>query len=40
MDRIQSLQFWSILGPNLLPENQKYYKKPDFLPKLSTDQHT
>ena len=37
MERTQSLQFWSILGPNLLPENQKFYKTPEFLPKLPTD---
>ena len=34
MERTQSLQFWSILGPNLPPENQKYCLKPKFLPKL------
>ena len=28
MERIQSLQFWFILGPSLLPENQKYCLKP------------
>ena len=30
----QSLQFWSILGPDLLVENQKYCLKPKFLEKL------
>ena len=27
-------QFWSILGPNLPPENHKYCLKPKFLQKL------
>ena len=30
----QRLQFCSILGPNLLPENQKYCLKPKLLQKL------
>ena len=30
----QSLQFWFILGPNLLPENQKYCLKQKFMEKL------
>ena len=34
IERTQSLQFWSILGPNLPPENQKYYLKLKFLQKL------
>ena len=39
IERTQSLQFLSILGPNLLPKNQKYCEKPDFLPKLPADQY-
>ena len=35
MDRIQSLQFWSILGPNLLPENQKILQKTRFSAKTT-----
>ena len=34
MERTQNLQFWSILGPNLPPENQKHCIKPNFSPKL------
>ena len=34
MECTQSLQFWSILGSNLLLENQKYCLKPKFLEKL------
>ena len=30
----QSLQFWSIFGPNLTPENQKYCQKPKFIHNL------
>ena len=36
MERTQSLQFCSILGPDLLPENQKYCWKLEFSPKLPT----
>ena len=31
MERLQSLQFWSILGPNLLPENQNHCYRPTSL---------
>ena len=31
MERTQSLQFWSILGPNLLPENQNHCYRPTSL---------
>ena len=34
MERTQSLPFWSISGPNLPLENQKYCLKPKFLQKL------
>ena len=34
MECSQILQFWSILGPNLLLENQKYCLKLTFLEKL------
>ena len=34
MECTQSLQFCFSLGPNLLPENQKYCLKPKFLQKL------
>ena len=27
------VQFWSIFGPNLPPENEKYYEKPKFSQK-------
>ena len=33
MEHNQSLQFWSILGSDLLPENQNIAKKPKFLQK-------
>ena len=36
MERIQSLQFWFILGPNLLPENQKYCLKPKISGKTTS----
>ena len=31
MERFQGLQFWSILGPNLLPENQNHCYRPTSL---------
>ena len=36
MERIQSLQFWFVLGPNLLPENQKYCLKPKISGKSTS----
>ena len=30
MEGTQSFQFWSIFGPNLSPENEKYWEKTKF----------
>ena len=39
MEYTQSLQFSSILGPHLLPENQKYRLKPKILEKLHSQEY-
>ena len=39
MEGTQSLQFWSIFGPNLSPENEKYLEKTKFYEKLHRQEY-
>ena len=39
MEGTQSFQFWSIFGPNLSPENEKYWEKTKFSQKLHRQQY-
>ena len=36
MEGTQSLQFWSIFGPNLSPENEKYWEKNKIFPETAS----